>query len=266
LAFTADPDVLIAGNGLVLTANATVYGALLAYGAGGVSVPGNLVLLSDVLVNHSTIVIDGSLVIPLRTNATFVVEHSQIKLGGVLHTSVVLTAGSGLTVTSALAIVVGTIVNQASVTIATQNVLEIYEGDYIQQSGTLLVSLHTENTPALKVINRSIELDSASTLQYSIIDKPFLTNAKFLVATANASLNGTFASDASPMSGSTIDRALPVEIDTVGKTISIQYSFNVKDVEIWMWIVLGVAVALIIIVVIAVIVKCRKRTKYEIVR
>jgi hypothetical protein len=251
-----DDDVTITANGVVLNGNNVTL-------LGQISVTGNGLTISGtpytaaVNVDNSTLTVSGVFfATPLTLS-----NSATLNLGGLIHSSVTIPPSSVFVVTSTSQIV-GSLVNQGSVNVTTTDSLEIWSGDYTQSNGTFSVLLDKTDQAALNVLNGSIFLNGGG-IQFSIKDKPFLKSAKFLVAQANITVNGTFTGDASPLEGSAIDRTLSVKYEQNPNAIYIQYSFNPKDVEYWMWIVLGVVVALILVVIIAVVVKCRKRNQYE---
>lgn len=243
----------LVADGLVFDSNTTI-SSMYIFGA-GVVIGGNVVVQGMTVVNSSSLSITGSLVAPsIVLNGT-----SEVLLGGVLQTNLVVPAGTQLHVTSSKGTVVGNVENQGTVVVATKKELEVI-GNYVQfPNATLQVTLGDDGTSTLAVVNGSIALNGA--VQFTITDKPLVKSEKYLIASADYGINGTFVGSATALKGSAIDRDLSVEYES--NKAYIVYSFHVKDVEIWMWVVISIVVVLLIISTIAVIIKCRKRANYE---
>jgi len=264
---TVDGSVTVSSNSTLNVTGSLVMStapnALVADNKASVTISGTVTVAGSVSLGEATLTVTGALVIP--SNNLQLTKLSLVFLSGLLHSSVNVVSGAELGTVGPDAMVVGTVNNYGLVNVSTSNTLTIYDGDYNQlNNASLQVSLGTQGHAALVVANGTIVLANTTTIQYSIKDKPFLKSATFLVASANVSVTGTFASDASPLPGSAISRPLTVQYSP--KEIQIRYHFSAADVDPWMWVVLGVAVAVILIATITIIVKCRRRSQYEMVR
>jgi len=255
------PSATIYAENFTITSYAFIFGNVYPTGLQGFTIAGLVIIAGTLSATSSAINVPGNLV----ALNNFFVQNSSITLGGTLHANFELTTSSTLTVSTAVASIIGSVTNNGIIDIASDRVLQIWSGDYTQGNTALHVTLDKEAAASLDVLNGSIVLGNESTLAFNIQDKPFLTSASFLVARAsvNGTINGTFFGDAAPFANSKINRKLGVNIDNNANTISIRYNFNAADVDAWVWAVFAVSVTAVIAIIAFVIFRVRRRRAYQ---
>jgi len=254
-------------NNLVFnSANTTVYarGATLP---GSTTVKGHLGVINSVLtvaevfvlgtfsVENSTLTVSSHLQI---TNAwSFVLENSQLNLGGIVTGNLTIPSTSTLSVSGTNATIFGQFENYGSLALSGKKPLSVFGDAVLHNISRVSAVLIGAKEAALIVYGGSLNV--AGELVYNVEKKPVLKSVTYLVAESiNGTLNGTFNHEtAKAVSGSKITRDLPIQYGST--KITVHYKWAVGDTQWWAWLILGVGIAVVLGIVIGIVVRIRSR-------